>query len=613
VQDAKSKPVAKITAIGACLLLLICFALTSAWAISGKSPTMDEPMHLGAAWIQTHWHDFRCNPEDPPLWKYYLGLATSDKMFHLTPATAGKYLQLNIVAGNLFFDNMYQEAGNDPDRIFFSSRCRMVLLGVALGAVIACWSWWWGGGIAAIVATAAFCFDPNFLAHAAIIKNDVPITLAFTGLMFALSLLGRRCTIVRWLAVSLLLGAALATKFSGVLAIPVLGLALVCRALIPEPWPVLRWTASTFWPRLLAAMAVGGGSLLFAYVFVWAVYDFRFSVSPDPNAPFDLQIVLGSYVAHMEALEQKPASDVIGQLRQMNQPWHPDPVYRAGQWALAHHALPEAWIVGFLFTYGTSHSRNTFLCGELSETGWWYYFPLAMAFKTPLATLAALGLTMALAIRYGWRAKPEWRTLWLVCAAAIAPVMYFAIAMQSNLNLGLRHVLPVYPFLFIFLGLTAAQAWRRIPRLTATACLVLGAGLIVETYAAFPNYISFFNAAAQAYGPIRLLSDSNLDWGQDLKTLGEWQKAHPDKTVCLYYFGTADPRYYGIKYFNGMVVQSPFPSRAQMAKMHVVIAISGTELQETYSSAASRMFWGQLRNDVPSRVLGNSIYLYDLN
>jgi hypothetical protein len=604
--------------ICACLLaaLLIAFGLTSVAAISGKNATVDEPDHLGAAWLQYHWLDFRCNPEDPPLWKYVVGFDTPRDMLHLDPVKSAGLLKWGVSAGKLFRDDLYSQGAQIADADFFAARRRLLGFGIALGVVIAAWSWRWGGPIAAVVATAAYCLDPNFLAHTVIIKNDVSMSLFFTALMFAVWLLGDRATFVRWLSVSLLLGAALTTKFSGILAIPMLGLALLCRALIPRPWPLLlKWTASTFAQRLAAAVSMGCASLLVAYVFIWAVYGFRYSISRDPNAPYDMSVVFGSYISHAAIEEHHAPADVTGpQVEQWTRQWKPDLVFRAGQWALAHHPLPEGWIVGFLFTYGTAQSRNSFLLDQLSQTGWWYYFPLAMLFKTPVATLAALLLAVVFVLHSRFRKHEKIAHPWPILAASIAPALYMAFAMKTHLNIGLRHILPVYPFLFIFLGVAAARACAQSPRLATALCVVLVAGLAAETAAAYPNYIAFFNAPAQARGPVHLLSDSNLDWGQDLKTLGQWQKDHPEKTVCLYYFGTADPRDYGIKYFvGGGGRESPFPSRQQMATMHVVIAISATELQETYSSGSDRMFWPELRNAQPSEILGNSIYLYELN
>ena len=107
--------------------------------------------------------------------------------------------------------------------------------------------------------------------------------------------------------------------------------------------------------------------------------------------------------------------------------------------------------------------------------------------------------------------------LWDCLALLILPIVYLATAMTSDLNLGIRHILPIYPFLFVILGLTAADGLRRFPRPSTLVISLFLLGLALETYTAYPDFIPFFNVAAGGWenGP-RLLGDSNVDWGQGL-------------------------------------------------------------------------------------------------
>jgi hypothetical protein len=185
-------------------------------------------------------------------------------------------------------------------------------------------------------------------------------------------------------------------------------------------------------------------------------------------------------------------------------------------------------------------------------------------------------------------------------------------ALRSNLNLGIRHVLPVYPFLFVMVGVAAAAALARWRRITIAGTIVLAAGLVVETAAAFPNYIAFFNAVARAHS-LKLLSDSNLDWGQDLPLLAKWRRENPTERLYLFYFGSVDPAFYGIDDYVNLppgfwlgpeyrLVDESRPS---------VIAISATYVQDNHMPPALRGYYASLRQARPREILGGSIYLYD--
>jgi 4-amino-4-deoxy-L-arabinose transferase-like glycosyltransferase len=596
-----------------CALLLLNFAVTSLESWQNKSATIDEPTQIGAAWLQTYYCDFRCDSENPPLWNYYVAAGNGrDELKLSTPDMPWVKAMDAQGAQSLFRRALYRTAGTNPDEIFIAARRRMVVLGVLVGAVIAWWAWRLGGAVAAVVAVVAFCLDPNFLAHSSSVKNDVPITLQFVAMMAGVWLLGRRATVGRLIWVALFFGAAMPTKYSGVLAIPILGAALLCRAWLAKPWPVFGWIANTRAKRFLAAVTIGLFCVVVAYVVIWGSYRFRFSISADPERRFDWQaanIICSVYQCELQHDASPNVSDK--QLRQWMDQWRPDGVIRAVQWMSNHRLLPESWLGGFQIVYGMSHARAAFLCGRINLTGWWYYFPLAILFKTPLATLVGLVLAVVVWLRRQMRrrAAREW---WTLCAVAVAPAIYMAVALTAHLDIGLRYMLPVYPFLYLFLGVVTAQAWKNRPAATGTITIVLTIGLAIETISAFPNYLDFFNiAAGGSRGGLRLLSDSNLDWGQDLPLVGQWQQNHPDKSVFLFYFGAADPRYYGVKYYKTSD-ESTLAGAGKTAGMHIVMAVSATELQETYATADEPKNWAELRKTEPLEVLGGSIYLYEL-
>ncbi|MGD0139132.1 MAG: hypothetical protein ABSD28_09660 [Tepidisphaeraceae bacterium] len=604
IQKATSLPILVIIAG-----LLAAFAVTGWTAWLGKSATYDEPLHFMGAWIQTHYDDFRCDPEDPPLWRYYAMLGTSKS--ELKVPTSGvewnDMLRDRGVEGLFFQDVFYYTPENNAVAALVAARGRMLMLGVVLGAAIAWWAWRLGGPAAGAAAAAAFCFDPNFLAHAPLVKDDVPIALALLLFMAAAWLVGQRATLCRCIAVSLALGAALTVKFSGVVAIPVLGIVLLIRALLPQPWNFLKWTAQTRAKRLAVATCIAFASCLIAYVFIWACYRFRYGPSVDPSQIFDFS-ELPRITAKHEAFAAYHAFTLTSeQLRQWNAHWKPGALFRLALWAGDSHLLPQTWIEGFLFSYGTAPGREAFLLGKPSMSGWWYYFPVAMAVKTPLATLIALPLSAA----YWISRRASAVKLWDVLALALMPLLYMAIAMGSDLNLGIRHVLPVYPFLFIFVGITAADALRRGRKIAKALIGVCLLGLVLETYLAYPDFIPFFNVAAGGWrnGP-NLLGDSNVDWGQELPALAQWQRANPQYQLFLNYFGSADPRYYGIHYVKLPGSIGP-DDQTPSASLPRVYAISGNAAHFPWISRQDRDFYLKLQSQIPIAVLGHCIYLYN--
>ena len=211
-----------------------------------------------------------------------------------------------------------------------------------------------------------------------------------------------------------------------------------------------------------------------------------------------------------------------------------------------HHLLPRPYLCGFLYAKADTSGSASFFLGRIGLGGWWHYFPLAMAFKTPLATLIALALAAILCFFL-----PRPRNPWPALVLGLPPILFMLAAMRSGMDVGIRHVLPVYPFLFVLLGIAAARAVQRFGKPVLLLLIILLLALAAETFAAFPDYIPFFNVACGGpRGGARLLGDSNIDWGQELPGLANWQASHTDYQLMLYYFGAADPRYYGIHYVN---------------------------------------------------------------
>lgn len=171
--------------------------------------------------------------------------------------------------------------------------------------------------------------------------------------------------------------------------------------------------------------------------------------------------------------------------------------------------------------YAARHVLPQFLLGEFSQDGWPHYYLVALAVKTPLPALALLVLAVVPALRAR-------RFEVVVCALFAA--LFLVVSSFSSLNLGIRHVLPIYPFAFAAIAISL-EGMRR-------ALLVLVGLHVAVSVLAFPSYLSYFNLLiGSPRNADRVLIDSNLDWGQDLRRLGSWARANGATPLRVHYFG----------------------------------------------------------------------------
>ena len=170
------------------------------------------------------------------------------------------------------------------------------------------------------------------------------------------------------------------------------------------------------------------------------------------------------------------------------------------------------------------------------------------------------------------------------------PILVFlSLAIYSRMNIGLRHILPIYPFLFVWLGGVSAALLRSPSIAKRGAVCFLGLWLVGSCVVNYPDYLAFFNETLGDRERHEILVDSNLDWGQDLKGLKRWMVDQGVEKIELAYFGTADPAYYGIKAiyepgtWSAILSEPPDSTRLRTAPY---IAISATHLVGLYFAPA---------------------------
>lgn len=588
--------------MGICASALLIFTLTSWRAVSQTSATIDEPLRFMAGYYSWFERDFRLDRENPPFCNYWSMLPHQASSLQSNPKVEGmeRTFQGYQIATMLLF----QTPANDGETLLRQSRAMMLVLGLILGLVLTCWSWQWGGPVAGAMACVLYCFDPAFLGHSPLLKNDVAIALMIVSLAWAVWSFGRRVTWWNWWLLMALTGLTLLTKFSGLVAGLMLGGIFILRILLGTPWLVLGREIRSRSGLCGVVVVSGVGSLVMSWGMIWAGYGFRYAPTPKEGQELDRAGTVRLLQRNIFFIEHGtfPSDSHLAEL--------PTPLFaRAVQFLDDHRILPQAWLDGLLYTRASTLVRQGYLLGEFSDTGWWYYYPLTMLFKMPVATLATMVLAIVGAVLVRNRLFPGEAERWSLVCVLVPIACYGFFVLTSHLNLGVRFLLPLLPFGYLLIGKVTSIVGMESPRRWGALLTVLAGGLAVESLAAYPHYISYFNIAARPYR-LTLLSDSNFDWGQDLTYVARWQKANPDTPLFLAYWGPTDPAFYGIRATilpggNGKMDGPPDMSRAG------VIMVSATLLQGVNQPEAIREYYAPIRARNPDRLIGDSIYLFN--
>lgn len=381
-----------------------------------------------------------------------------------------------------FTDHFMWRANPAPQKIVLLARLPEMMLALVLACVIFAFARAVFDERAATAALFVCAFDPNILAHGHIAGTDLGVTLFMFAAMWQWTLALKHGRLKYALMAGVLSGAALATKYSSVWLIPI-------AAGVGLIYPGLR---RSFGRRLIMGLLVGATALLV----IWGT--FAFSVGPiEPD---------GVYV--------------------------PAPQY----WQSLEGVRTRVEL-----------STPAFMLGQISASGFPGYYPFVFLVKTPLPTL--IFLTLGVIALIGRRRRAD-VSVWL------PPLLFLLAAMASGLNLGYRLMLPVLPFALVIAGQGAGSLMdlarrvegraRALKWLPSAAAAVLGLWLAVDVFLINPNHLAYFNQLVDRDRDYEVLVDSNLDWGQDLIALRDWQQARGIDRLNLAYYGSAQPQAYGL-------------------------------------------------------------------
>ncbi len=542
-----------------------------------ESTTVDEPQHVVNGYTALVLKDYRVDPLHPPflrLWAALPLLAMSD--VHLNTNTV---LWTSVNPWAFCHQFMYQD--NDADRLLDRARFMSVLLGVLLGIFLFCWTREFFGFWVATIILGLYCLEPNILAHCGLATTDAGVTCFIFGTVYFLWRATQRLSAPNLTGLAVFFALAQVSKFSALILCPITLALLATRAFRESPWPctVSRLGDLTIRSRRLrVALGVVLTLALTTYIAIWATYRFQYAPAP-PGGGLD-RIVCGP-TAHQR----------LGMLATIL------------DWVDLHRLLPNSYTQGFALSQAQSQIRPAYLLGRFNTTGWWYYFPFAFLVKTPISLIVLFVAGLALCAVN--RSK-----LWEDDIYILLPLtMYLGISMTMHINIGLRHILPMYPFVLLLGGKAVAAVLASRRKLLAAALAMLCLFQVGEVAAVYPYYLAFFNHFVG--GPkngYKYLADSNLDWGQDLKRLKKWMDANGIEHINLAYFGSADPAYYGI-HCTYLLGSPPFAaSRIERPSLPGLVAVSVNNL--TAVGLEGNPFYKPLLDVEPVAVIGYSIRVY---
>jgi 4-amino-4-deoxy-L-arabinose transferase-like glycosyltransferase len=494
----------------AAALLIAIFWLQLALSVHRNSFTWDEDDHIYAGYMSWKHGDFGLNPEHPPLVKLVAALP----LLHLPikmPALQNRFFKLEgFLGGKEFFFN------NDADGLLFRARLAVSSFAVLLALLVFLAAKEMFGTWAGFIALALLAFDPNFLAHGAVVGTDAGLSCFLFASVYAFYRYVKSPSAWRLVLTGLAAGLALSTKHTAILVFPMLAMLAICE--------IFRRGDAAGNAQLESkgkrALRLAGALMLITVISVgvlWAFYGFRY----EPRA---------NHVAMNPTYAQ-----FVNSMSRPRDVWLLSTVGR-------FHLLPESYLYGLADVRNMSDFYTSYALGKIYPKGVWFYFPLAFAIKSTLTFLILLLLaiwTMAT------RKFAAWREILFL---AIPPAFYLFIAMVAGMNIGLRHILPMYPFLMVLIG-GAAWALIQTNRRWTYAIAVLLIFQLVSTSLTFPAYMAYANelwgGPTQTY---KYLTDSNVDWAQQLKATKRYLDARGVKNCWFVYFGEGviDYSYYGI-------------------------------------------------------------------
>jgi hypothetical protein len=494
-----------VIGVGCFLAVLFLQLLLS---VRYNSITWDEDNHIYAGYMSLKYRDFGLNPEHPPLVKMLAAIPLVGMDLQM-PTLQNRYFKTEAFLGGKDF--VFK---NNFEVVLERARLAVAILTLLTVFLVFLATQEMFGTGAAFIALALLVFDPNLLAHGAVVGTDMGLSCFMFAAVYAFYRYVKAPSTWRMVVTGVATGLALASKHTAILVIPMLVFLAISEIARQANDSKSAGSRGNQTKQLATALLV---TTVIAVAILWGFYGFRYRSRPS-------------------SLQLNPV--FAESVQQLSRPREIRLLSTVANW----HLLPESYIYGLADVRIMSDFYTSYIFGKTYPHGVWFYFPAAFAIKSSLAFLILLGLTV-------WVMATRQLTAWReILFLTIPAAFHLAVAMYSGMNIGVRHILPMYMFLAV---LVAGAAWKLIEqnRVWQYAVIALLIFQAISTTRIFPAYMAYANelwgGPSQTY---KYLTDSNSDWGQQLKSVKRYLDQQGIKDCWFIYFaqGVADFRDYGI-------------------------------------------------------------------
>jgi 4-amino-4-deoxy-L-arabinose transferase-like glycosyltransferase len=570
VNDHRSNGTRNLRILAAAVSMLLAFAACVRIVLTYRTfcQTNDEPAHIAAGmeWLSRGTYTFQV--AHPPLAR--VAVAAGPFLFGLKMRTDEMWVGGNQILYDTgsYFRNL--------------SLARLGVLPFFLLAtwVVHSWARRLFGETAAVASVFVFTMLPPILGHAGVATTDLPVAATCAAALY---------TFTRWLSEpsyksGTVLGVAVAlavlSKFTAILFLCASGIAVL---------GLWWWYEGDAWSedptRRRRRLASAELAALITCLVIWAGYRFSVGTLATTSPPL--------HFAKLDALVGSSG-----------------PLHNLSHWAIDRLPLPAPEFFRGLFDalQKDSVARTQYFLGKMHEGRYWYFFLVAVGFKSPIAFLILAGISALLLCK-----KIPSASTWQLIVPIVAAASILLVTMPLRVHAGIRHVLVLYPLLSIAAGFGAVALWNAPARQAQArvGVALLLAWLSISSIAAHPDYLPYFNELAGSH-PERILVNSDLDWGQDLLRLGDALRIRKASSFALSYFGTADPTRHNLPPFTQLSPYTPTTGWVAISMLNLEMGKSDGQFAwlEAYAPVALvgrsiRLYY------VPDQVLHDSFFLHD--